>query len=100
MTVVVYKDTLKLYDELISGGCSEDQARVHAEQLGLLGEFLNDIKQTFSSQMVSLRQDFDDKMIVLKKEIGDVRRDLGWMHLIGSAMIVAFLTDIFAMRLF
>ena len=41
-----YKDTLKLYDELLAGGATESSARANATQLGAFGEFLDDFKSS------------------------------------------------------
>ena len=78
---MIYKDTLKLYDELLAGGCTEVQARTQANQLGGMGEFLDDV-----------RKDFDEQM-------GGLKKDLQWMRLIGAAMIVTFLGNIVMMKL-
>ena len=71
-----YKDTLKLYDELIAGGCTEPQARVQAEQLGAVGNVLDELKQ-------EMRLGFQK-----------LDKDIYWMRLIGAAMIVTFLGNI------
>lgn len=61
-----YKDTLKLYDELIAGGCSETEARAQAQQLG---EVTNIIEK--------------------------IERDLYWLRIIGGAMALAFVSNWF-----
>ena len=83
-----YKDTLSLYDELVAGGCTEAQARVQASQLGGVGEFLDEFKQDFNMQMIGL-----------KEEMGDIKKDLHWMRLIGATMIVTFLGNIILMKM-
>lgn len=75
-----YKDTLKLYDELIAGGCTEAQARVQAEQLGSVGTVLDQ----FKSDIKDFKTDMDNRFNGLEK-------DLFWMRVIGGAMAFAFL---------
>ncbi len=59
------KDTLTLYDELLAGGCTESQARIQARQLG-------------------------DMSDVVK----DVRQELKWLRIIGTAMATIFLANL------
>jgi hypothetical protein len=70
------KGTLQMYDELLAGGCTESQARVQANQLG-------EALDTFSKAI----NDFN-------KELTEIKGELKWMRIIGSAMVVAFLANL------
>jgi hypothetical protein len=66
------KDTLKLYDELIAGGCTESQARVQATQMGY-------VSYTITSALSNI-----------EKDLKAIEKDLIWMKIIGGAMSVTF----------
>ncbi len=74
-----YKDTLRLFDELVAGGATESSARANATQLGSFGEFLDDFK---SSNEKSFRE-IDNTLLSIKK-------DLLWMRIIGAGLILIF----------
>lgn len=69
-----YKDTLTLYEEQIAKGVPNEQAKIIAHQIGSLGDELS----------VSLNGIRDD--------IKDMRKDMFWMRVIGTAMTVSFLS--------
>jgi len=63
---MAYKDSLTLYNELISTGVSEEQAQIQAQQMGSVTDILVKIE-----------------------------KDLMWMRVIGGAMVFAFLANLF-----
>ncbi|HYT43783.1 MAG TPA: hypothetical protein VEP90_15700 [Methylomirabilota bacterium] len=79
-----YKDTLKLYDELLAGGATESSARANATQLGAFGEFLDDFK---SSNDKSFRE--------IESTLTGIKKDLLWMRIIGAGLILIFSANLF-----
>jgi len=63
---MAYKDTLTLYEELVSTGTPEAQAKITAHQMGDLGDIMMEI-----------------------------RKDLMWMRIIGIGMITLFAANFF-----
>lgn len=63
---MAYKDSLTLYNELISTGVPEAQAQIQAQQMGGVTDILVKIE-----------------------------KDLIWMRIIGAAMVVAFMANFF-----
>lgn len=90
-----YKDTLALYDDLRAGGCTEDQARVQAKQLGAVGNAL----EILSRSLVSMEERINKNLIRMEGEIKQLTikmdKDMYWVRLIGGAMIIAFATFAF-----
>ena len=70
-----YKDTLKLYDDLIKSGVSEPAARAQAQQLGVMGNVVD-----------LLRYELNDFKVSITK-------DLFWMRVIGGTMVAALLSN-------
>ncbi len=70
-----YKDTLKLFDELVASGVPESQARIQAQQLGGMSDYLGEMTSKFD------------------KRLDKIDTDLMWMRVIGAAMIVAFFSN-------
>ena len=68
---MAYKDTLELFDELVATGVSESQARIQAQQLGAMGNYIGDVISNMNTRL--------DK----------IDKDLVWMRVIGGAMIIA-----------
>jgi hypothetical protein len=70
---MAHKDTLTLYEELIATGVPDGQAKIQAHQMGALSEQMGGIDKT-------LKQ---------------IEKDLMWMRVIGAAMVVSFMSNIF-----
>jgi hypothetical protein len=70
---MAYKDTLTLYEELVISGTPEAQAKIMAHQQGALA----------------------DEMGSIEKTLNRIEKDLFWMRIIGAAMVVSFMSNIF-----
>lgn len=80
-----YKDTLTLYEEQVANGVSNEQAKIIAHQLGSVGDnFSNAIKN------------INENLIKLDKDIIKLDKDMFWIRMVGSAMTLAFFSNIVA----
>ncbi len=70
---MAYKDTLTLYEELVATGTPVEQAKIMAHQQGALAEEMGSIEKTLNR----------------------IEKDLFWMRIIGAAMVVSFMSNIF-----
>ncbi len=78
-----YKDTLQLFDELVATGVPDAQARIQAQQLGSMGNYIGDVISSVN-----------EKLDKLEIDLSEIRKDLSWMRIIGAAMTVAFFSNI------
>ena len=90
-----HKDTLKLYDDLLAGGCTEAQARVQAEQLGSMGSFLEAAVNKLGENIDHLNDKMDKISERTDRRMDKIDADMFWMRAIGAAMTFAFFSNAF-----
>lgn len=86
-----YKDTLALYDELIASGTPDAQARAQAGQLGAATDVLGRAIENMTERFASI----DMKFASIDVKLAAIDKDLIWMRVIGSTMIVTFFANMF-----
>ncbi len=83
-----YKDTLTLYEELVSSGVPVASAKIQAHQMGAMSDYLGDAINRLNTIIDSINTRLDK-----------IENDMFWMRLIGGAMTVTFFSNGFFMWL-
>lgn len=81
-----YKDTLTMYEELISTGMPEGQAKVAAHQWGEMGD-------TLGNAIYGIREDLKELKNDVKTQFIELKKDMFWVRIIGAALFAAMLTN-------
>ena len=89
------KDTLQIYDELMSGGCTESQARAQAQQMGEVTLFLANQE----AKMSLFEKNITSIISEIRVELSEIKKDLYWMRVISGAMIIAFIGNIIFVKM-